>query len=798
MRKAGWIGWVGLAALGVLALHQVCLDTLPTLPRPWTTTRTEASALALEQIAKLGPPVPNPYVVVRLDGDPLFERRLQLSAPRAPRRLLSRVADWEVLVYPRGVTREEWTYRVEISLDGEVLSLNRRVEENEPGASIAEAEARRQAAAFLAAQGVDLGRFGNPEVRLRQLAARTDSTVRYPALDGEIGTGAAKVTYGLEVTFAGDRLTGFGPWFEDPERAALQPAIRQVAFRGFSGLVLLFALLLSLAPPFLRRYHEGLIGVRRAAQVFGLVIGAGLLAVALTARSDGQGIGFGVATREQTTWVLALVLILFNLLPSAVAAFFAWAVGESICRERWGDKLAAFDALFMGEWGNATVARSALAGVSGGVALAGGLAFLTLALARVGAWPLVSFLLTSTQGSIAPAVEIVATSIWVGLGPLLAVLLCLLPTVERRLGPWLGSLVGVVLLTPFMASAALPVPVLSGLLVAFGLAVGVVAIFRGVDLLAALLAGFVASAALIVYPLLMAADVSLQAHGWAALGLLALPLLLSLRFLGSGREWVYRYEDIPPHVRRIAERERQRVELETARGIQSSILPNLPSRLAGIDVAHAYLPASEVGGDFYDVLALEDGRVAVAIGDVAGHGVSSGLVMSMAKSALAVQVTFDPAIEAVFRTLNRTVFQSARKRLLTTLCYALIDPARREVQYASAGHLYPYLVSKNGRVEPLESIAYPLGVRDRLDISPRAAKVAPGDALFLFSDGLVEARGTKSDDSYGFERLEQSLARHAAGSVEALQKGVLADLLRFTGAMPREDDLTILVLRVAE
>lgn len=170
--------------------------------------------------------------------------------------------------------------------------------------------------------------------------------------------------------------------------------------------------------------------------------------------------------------------------------------------------------------------------------------------------------------------------------------------------------------------------------------------------------------------------------------------------------------------------------------------------------------------------------------------------MSMAKSALAVQVTFDPEIEAVFTTLNRTVFQSARRRLLTTLCYALIDPKRGEVQYASAGHLYPYIVSKNGRVEPLESIAYPLGVRGKLDISPRAAKIAPGDALFLFSDGLVEARGTKSDESYGFERLEKSLARHAAGSVETLQKGVLADLDRFTGAMPREDDLTVLVLRV--
>jgi len=270
----------------------------------------------------------------------------------------------------------------------------------------------------------------------------------------------------------------------------------------------------------------------------------------------------------------------------------------------------------------------------------------------------------------------------------------------------------------------------------------------------------------------------------------------SVRYLGSGREFVYRYEDIPPHVRRIAERERQRVELETARGIQSSILPDLPPRLAGVDIAHAYLPASEVGGDFYDVLALEDGRLAVAVGDVAGHGVSSGLIMSMAKSALAVQVTFDPEVAAVFNTMNRTVFQTARKRLLTTLSYAVIDPRRMEMVYASAGHLHPYRISATGRVEPLESIAYPLGVRGLLPIEARSAKLAPGDTLFLFSDGVVEARREGSDDMFGFDRLEASLARHVGRGPEATRDGVLGDVARFTAGSPREDDQTIVVLRL--
>ena len=261
-----------------------------------------------------------------------------------------------------------------------------------------------------------------------------------------------------------------------------------------------------------------------------------------------------------------------------------------------------------------------------------------------------------------------------------------------------------------------------------------------------------------------------------------LPFLATLRFLASDREFVYLYEDIPPHVRRIAERERQRVELETARSIQSSILPQLPPRLQGVDLAHAYLPATEVGGDFYDVLALEDGRLALAVGDVAGHGVSSGLVMSMAKSALAVQVTFDPDVGAVFSTLNRLVYQTARKRMLATLCYALLDAPRRELRYASAGHLFPYRVSKEGRVEGLESISYPLGVRAELPVQERLARLEAGDYLVLYSDGIIEAHRDGSDDLFGFQRLEESLSRHAGGGVEALRDGVLGDLERFTHA----------------
>src|SRR5215207_9603839 len=780
--------WLLAGAAGLGLLVWAYPRAFPFLPGPWSVSRDEAVAIALERLRDLGDPVANPYVVARLDRDILLERRLQLAYDRQgiaglrETGLPRRVAAWEVAVYPRGALTQDWFYRATVSLSGEVLELRLRLDPQAKGAPISPRAARDRADAFLAAQGIELSRYGEPELRSQQLAGRTDLAVRYRDRVDPPGAGSS---HGVQVLFAGDRLAGFSPWLDDPREKELQRTYQNFEFLGIARIISVFLLAGLLAVPFLKRYHEGEIGVRRSAQVFLLVAGSGLLALLLNARSLSQQLFFGFATREQTTWVVVVFLTVFTLIPAGLLAFFAWSVGESVCRERWGSKLAAFDALFQGDLANETVARAALRGWMAGLAMAGGLAGLLLALRPLGAWPLASSVLPGDSG-------------WPGLEVALGAL-SLLPLAVRRLGTPAG-----VLVTLLAAAVVLPPPAMAApfgwtFVAAAAFAAVPVVLFLATDLLTVLLAGFVAQAVFPVYPLVTAPDSTVKAHGWLALGLLAVPLAASLRFLGSGEEFIYRYEDVPPHVRRIAERERQRVELETARRIQSSILPDLPPSLHGVEIAHAYLPASEVGGDFYDVLALEDGRLAVAVGDVAGHGVSSGLVMSMAKSALAVQVTFDPDVEAVFNTLNRMVFQTARKRLLATLCYALLDPKRRELLYASAGHLFPYVISARGGVHALESVAYPLGVRGEIQVTPRRASLEPGDILFLFSDGIVEARRENSVEEFGFERLEQSLARHAGDAshgVERLRDGVLADVTRFTANAPREDDQTILVLRL--
>ncbi len=789
--------WSLAGVAGLVLLIWAFPRAFPFVPKPWTTSRARAVDIALERFRALGPPVKNPYVVARIGQDDFMERRLQLAverhgwAPVRGSRLPRQILTWEVYVYPKDAPRFEWRYRAEVSLAGEVLFLARRFDPQEKIPSILPQEARTRAEAFLKSEGFDLSGYDGPEFRSQQLSGRTDLAVRFRDRRNPLLGGA---THGVEVSFAGNQLAGFDNWLDDPGQKALESSLRNMNLLTILRVVWVCLLAALLAFPFLKRYHEGEIGVRRGVQIFLLVLLAGVVTVLLNSRVDSEGSGFGSASRQQNTWLVVLFEMVFMMVPAGVLAFFAWSAGESICRERWGHKLAAFDALFQGDLANGTVARSAFRGWMAGLATAGGVTALLLALRRAGVWGFSSTLVDS--GTRWPGLEILASSLAILFPFLLAILLWLLPVAARQLDRWGGSLTAAVVATVVIPPLLVAAPLSWTLAVSLVTSAVLVGLFLGTDLLTALLAGLVSHGLLRAWPLLTAANGSLEIQGWLVVAAFAAPLLASLRYLGSGQEFIYRYEDVPPHVRRIAERERQRVELETARRIQSSILPDLPPRLAGVDIAHAYLPATEVGGDFYDVLALEDGRLAVAVGDVAGHGVSSGLIMSMAKSALAVQVTFDPEVAAVFNTLNRTVYQTARKRLLATLCYALIDPRRLEMIYASAGHLHPYRIGATGRVDSLESIAYPLGVRGQLLVDPRTARLSPGDTLFLFSDGLVEARREGSDEMFGFERLEESLARHAGRGVEGLRDGVLADVTRFTANAPREDDQTILVLRL--
>lgn len=794
------LSWIAAGLAAILVLAWAFPRAYPVFPLDWRVSKTEAEIIALERLRVLGELPESPYVITRQDESPALEHQVLSHLDTLDRKkavashLVESVRTWEVTVWAPGARSQEWSYHARVTPAGEVTELLVRVPPDYQGESLTAAAARGIADTFLTEQGFQLEDFDEPEIRTRELAARIDTFLRFRHRESLLGS---DYPYGVEVAFSGDRLAGFSRYFDDPELAAIRDSFQPIQLLAQAKVFLPLVLLPVMAIPFVRRYHAGEIGVRRGVQISAVVIASGLISMLFSAGDASAGGAFGVLSRQQATWVTFFQMVVLFFFPMGLLSFLSWSVGESLCRERHAQRLAAFDALFAGQWKNSTFAQASLRGLVSGTAIVALLWALLAVLRPLGVqaygWALLGPWWESSAWFSIPLLTFgLAHALYTGLfGRLFLVSIW-----ERWAGLWLGVVIAAFAAVVLFFADLYVRPFSWNLLFWLIPPLGFIFLFLRYGIFTSILATFTSFVVANVYPFLGAENTSLQLQSSLALLGLAVPLIVSAKYLLSDELYAYRYEDIPPHVRRIAERERQRVELETARGIQASILPDLPPQLSGVKMSHMYLPATEVGGDFYDVLGLEDGRIAVAVGDVAGHGVSSGLVMSMAKSALSVQVTFDPEVEAVFRRLNKMVYQSAGKRLLATLCYALIDPVRREMSYASAGHLFPYRISATGDVQALESVSYPLGVRAELNVRVRSTRLDSGDVLFLFSDGVVEARPEDSEEVFGFERLEQSLSRRVGESVESLRDGVLDDLRRFTGGAPREDDLTVVVLEI--
>jgi len=248
--------------------------------------------------------------------------------------------------------------------------------------------------------------------------------------------------------------------------------------------------------------------------------------------------------------------------------------------------------------------------------------------------------------------------------------------------------------------------------------------------------------------------------------------------------------------KQLLEQQRYRQELEMGTKIQQSMLPQTPPVIEGLDIAFYLKPADEVGGDYYDLVPLESKRLAVAIGDVNGHGLGAALLMAMAKSAFHMQVGRDPDAATVITGLNEMVFSATAERRFMTFFYALIDLQERRIHYTNAGHHYPYqLQSRDGRLVSLKPSAYPLGVRPNTQFPVREASIGPGDVLVFYTDGIIEAKNPQGDE-FGFERLEELIWLHQRHTAAKIREAILASLRDFQAGQPQDDDVTLMVLKL--
>ena len=240
-------------------------------------------------------------------------------------------------------------------------------------------------------------------------------------------------------------------------------------------------------------------------------------------------------------------------------------------------------------------------------------------------------------------------------------------------------------------------------------------------------------------------------------------------------------------------------ELAFARSIQSSMLPDYSPDIPSLDIVGYSQPAAAVGGDYYDYFKISDFDFGLAIGDVNGHGVSAGLLMSMAKSCLFVQGKIDPSVLAVMSALNSMIFGGTKERLFMTFVYSIFHLENQTVTLSSAGHHLPYHYSAADKaLKPVQvKPTYPLGVREKARFNEVTVQLAPDDVLVYYTDGINEAHAPDGEE-FGFERLEQLIIKHHARSAADIQQAILQAYTDWVGGAEPEDDVTLVVVKARE
>jgi phosphoserine phosphatase RsbU/P len=278
------------------------------------------------------------------------------------------------------------------------------------------------------------------------------------------------------------------------------------------------------------------------------------------------------------------------------------------------------------------------------------------------------------------------------------------------------------------------------------------------------------------------------------------PVLLKAR-LGATLEKKRLRDEVNAHLERL------RAELDAARKLQLAMVPQVfppPRADFPIDLFAVMEPAREVGGDLYDFFPTADGRLCFLIGDVSGKGMPAALFMARTKSLLRIATELmrapdggPPGAADIVSRVNRELSQGNPDMMFVTLFFALLTPATGEVEYCNAGHNPPYRLKDSDLVPIEDARGIILGVRAGATHPAGRLQLAPGETIYLFTDGVTEATDMV-DEQFSEERLEAVLRRSGGKPSAEIIDAVAAELRGFVNGAEASDDITMLALRRTE
>jgi sigma-B regulation protein RsbU (phosphoserine phosphatase) len=244
-----------------------------------------------------------------------------------------------------------------------------------------------------------------------------------------------------------------------------------------------------------------------------------------------------------------------------------------------------------------------------------------------------------------------------------------------------------------------------------------------------------------------------------------------------------------------AEKERILKEIEIAKGIQQSFLPDSSPAIAGFDIAAVSLPARVVGGDFYDFIPLDKDRWGLVVADVSGKGVPAALYMALSRTLIRASTIGRSSITDGIKQANRLMSEDSKANMFVTLFYIVLDAKKKSLEYLNAGHNPPLLFGESAsETVLLKAQGAPLGLFNDIAITSDEIELKRDDVVILYTDGVTEAMNSRKE-RFEIERLSEVVRNCRALSAREILNKINSALEDYVGREPQFDDITLMVIK---
>ncbi len=249
---------------------------------------------------------------------------------------------------------------------------------------------------------------------------------------------------------------------------------------------------------------------------------------------------------------------------------------------------------------------------------------------------------------------------------------------------------------------------------------------------------------------------------------------------------------------RLYEEERKLLVLEedlrTARSIQQSLLPKGNPKIPGIELVGLSMPAKEGGGDYYDFIPIDETHWGIAIADVSGKGTPAALLMSNLQACLRGQAVINQSVKDTVIKANLMLSRFMDPGKFITLFYGILNLENKTFTYTNAGHNFPFLLDKEGKVKTLEKGGTVLGILKDAPYEEETVQLEPSNLLLLFTDGITEAVNVE-EEMFEEERLLAILQNNSSLPAQQLSDKIVGNVLEFCGTAPQADDITLVLMK---